>query len=69
MSEVERWLSLEEISKHLGVSKDTIRSWIKKNTIPFHRVGRQYKFRLSEVDEWVESGESANADKQGKPEE
>jgi excisionase family DNA binding protein len=51
------------------VSKDTIRSWIKKNTIPFHRVGGQYKFRLSEVDEWVESGESANADKQGKPEE
>lgn len=68
MSEVERWLSLEEISMHLGVSKDTIRSWIKKDTIPFHRVGRQYKFRLSEVDEWVESGASADADKQSKPE-
>lgn len=63
MSEVERWLSLEEISKHLGVSKDTIRSWIKKDTIPFHKVGRQYKFKLSEVDEWVESGASADADK------
>lgn len=28
--ELERWFSLEEISKHLGVSKDTIRGWIKK---------------------------------------
>ncbi len=46
-------------SRHLGVSKDTIRAWIKKNVIPYHRVGRQYKFRLSEVDAWVESGESA----------
>ncbi len=63
MSGVERWMSLEEISKHLGVSKDTIRSWIKKETIPFHKIGRQYKFRLSEVDAWVESGESADADK------
>lgn len=63
MSEVERWLSLEEISKHLGVSKDTIRSWIKKETIPYHKVGRQYKFRISEVDHWVESGASADADK------
>lgn len=69
MSEVERWLSLEEISKHIGVSKDTIRSWIKKETIPFHKIGRQYKFRLSEVDAWVESGESADADKQNNSEE
>lgn len=63
MEIVERWLNLEEISIHLGVSKDTIRSWIKKDTIPFHKVGRQYKFRVSEVDAWIESGQSANADK------
>ncbi len=63
MGKVERWMSLEEIAKHLGVSKDTIRAWIKKETIPYHKVGRQYKFRLSEVDDWVESGESADADK------
>lgn len=69
MSGVERWLSLEEISKHIGVSKDTIRSWIKKETIPFYKIGRQYKFRLSEVDAWVESGESADADKQNNSEE
>lgn len=44
-------------------SKDTIRSYIKKGTIPFYKVGRQYKFKLSEVDAWVESGQSADADK------
>lgn len=63
VNEPERWLNLEEISKHLGVSKDTIRAWIKKETIPFHKVGRQYKFKISEVDKWIESGESAEADK------
>lgn len=68
-NEPERWLSLEEISKYLGVSKDTVRSWIKKNTIPFHKVGRQYKFRVSEVDAWIESGESADADKPAPSEE
>ena len=35
-AELERWFSLEEISKHLGVSKDTIRGWIKE-TIPFYK--------------------------------
>ncbi|MGN9173314.1 helix-turn-helix domain-containing protein [Lachnospiraceae bacterium HCP1S3_A8] len=63
MEEIERWYSLEEIANHLGVSKDTIRSYIKKGTIPFYKVGRQYKFKLSEVDVWVESGQSADADK------
>lgn len=69
MSDVERWFSLDEISKHLGVSKDTIRCWIKKETIPYYRVGRQYKFKLTEVDAWVESGQSANADKENITEE
>ena len=59
----ERWSNLEEIANHIGVSKDTIRSWIKKETIPHHKIGRQYKFKISEVDAWVESGQSADADK------
>ncbi|NME31876.1 helix-turn-helix domain-containing protein [Ligilactobacillus ruminis] len=58
---VERWINLEEIARHLSVSKNTIRLWIKKETIPCHKVGRQYKFRLSEVDAWVEGGKSADA--------
>ncbi len=69
MSEIERWYSLEEIANHLGVSKDTIRSWIKKETIPHYKVGRQYKFKVSEVDAWVESGQSAEADKNNNVEE
>ncbi len=59
----ERWLSLEEIARHIGCSKDTIRAWIKKESIPYHKVGRQFKFKISEIDNWIESGKSANADK------
>jgi len=35
MEEVERWYNLEEIANHLGVSKDTIRSYIKKAQFRF----------------------------------
>ena len=58
-SEPEKWSSLEEIAEHLGVSKDTIRNWIKKGVIPHRRIGKQYKFKISEVDAWVDSGKSA----------
>jgi excisionase family DNA binding protein len=52
----EKWVNLEDIAKHLSVSHDTIRAWIRKGTIPFFRAGKQYKFKISEVDEWVRSG-------------
>lgn len=60
MSEtMEKWSSLEETAEYLGVTKDTIRNWIKKADIPAHKVGRLRKFKLSEVDAWVKSGKGA----------
>lgn len=54
----ERWISVIEIAEHLGISKDTIHKWIKNKSIPSHRIGKLWKFKASEVDEWVRSGES-----------
>lgn len=55
----EKWTSLEETAEYLGVNKDTIRNWIKKKNMPAQKIGRQWKFKLSEVDDWVKSGKSA----------
>lgn len=56
MQESERWLSVEEIGAHLGLSKETIYRWLDKKKIPAHRVGRLWKFKASEVDGWVMDG-------------
>ena len=61
-NEPEKWVNLEDIAEHLKISKDTIRVYVKKGVIPFHRVGKQYKFRISDIDTWVESGEAAKID-------
>lgn len=55
----ESWSSLEDVAIFLGVNKDTIRNWIKRKDMPAHKVGRQWKFKLSEVDAWIKSGKSA----------
>jgi excisionase family DNA binding protein len=60
MADVERWFSVEEIAKHLGVSKETIYRWVEKEKIPASKVGRQWKFKVSEVDEWVKNGGAKN---------
>lgn len=56
MTQLEPWFSVEEIAKHLGVSKETIYRWLERQKIPAHRIGKLWKFKPSEVDEWVKSG-------------
>lgn len=56
MDEPEPWISVDEIAKHLGVSKDTVYRWIEDRGLPAHRMGRLWKFKASEVDEWVRLG-------------
>lgn len=55
----ENWISITDASEHLGVTKDSIRKWIKKTDIPAHKIGKLWKFKKSELDEWVKSGKSA----------
>jgi len=56
----EKWSSLEETAEYLGVSKDTIYRWIAKKQMPAHKIGRLWKFKVSEVDEWVRKGKSSD---------
>ena len=55
----ENWISITEAAEHLGVTKDSIRKWIKKTDIPAHKIGKLWKFKKSKLDEWVKSGKSA----------
>jgi len=57
MAEMEdRWLSVGDICTYLGVSNDTVYRWIEKQDMPAHRVGRLWKFKKDEIDEWVRNG-------------
>jgi len=58
--QAERWLSVDEIAAYLGIKRDTIYKWISEKQMPAHRMGRLWKFRKEEVDEWVKSGGAGN---------
>jgi excisionase family DNA binding protein len=48
-----RWASTDEIATHLGIRRDTVYKWIDRYDLPAHKVGRLWKFRKDEVDQWV----------------
>jgi len=59
----EPWTSVDDIARHLGVAKDSIYRWIDRRGLPAHRIGRLWKFKISEVDRWVRAG-GADSDRE-----
>jgi excisionase family DNA binding protein len=62
----EPWVSVDDVATHLGVAKDSIYRWIEHRGLPAHKIGRLWKFKLSEVDDWVRAG-GADAPQASKP--
>ena len=54
----DRWLSVDEIAAYLGIKRETIYKWLAEKNMPAHKLGKLWKFRKDEVDEWLRSGEA-----------
>lgn len=60
IQQTENWVSMKDITKYLDVSRETVLQWIGNRNMPASKVGRLWKFKISEVDEWIRSGGSAD---------
>lgn len=61
--QIDKYIGIEEAAIFLSVKVATIRKWLASDKgIPAHKVGRQWKFKISELDNWVKSGCSAIID-------
>ena len=59
MDSIEKWISLSEVAEYLGVAEVTIYRWLEKGKIPAHKIGTQWRFKPSMIDEWVKSGSAS----------
>ena len=56
----DKYISIDEAAEYLGIKTVTLRTWIKvKPNIPAHKIGKLWKFKRMELDEWIQSGKSA----------
>lgn len=54
----EPWVTAEQVAQHLGVVKDTVYRWRERKGLPAHKIGRLWKFQLSEVGANRENGKN-----------
>lgn len=62
----DRWLSVEEAAAYLGVKRNTVYRWIANKHMPAHRVGRLWKFKRTEIDDWVKEEHVTEASEDNK---
>ena len=61
MGAEEGWVGIARVATHLGVARESIYRWVDSKGFPGHRVGRLLRFKLSEVDEWVQARGGENS--------
>ncbi len=49
----ERLLTIDEVAEFLHVNPMTVYSWVKDEKIPAFKIGKVWRFRKTEIDEWL----------------
>jgi excisionase family DNA binding protein len=51
---MEKYFNTKELSEYLRIPEQTIRRWVLKNEIAYIRIHNIIRFRLSEIEKWVD---------------
>lgn len=57
-------LTIEEVAKYLRVSDRTVYDWAQKGEIPAGKIGTVWRFKKTEVENWVNARLSSDSSKQ-----
>jgi excisionase family DNA binding protein len=49
------FISITKLVKYLNLSKMKIYSLIKNDKLPYYRLGKRYYFRITEIDQFINS--------------
>jgi len=59
---MEIYLTIEELAAMLKLSEQTIRRYVLNKTVPYRKIKKAVRFRLSEIEKWIDGGCSDNVE-------
>ena len=51
-----KWISRQEVRDYLGMKCHTVMRWIDQSGMPASKVGKLWRFKTADIDEWVKKG-------------
>jgi excisionase family DNA binding protein len=54
--DMEIYLTIAELAGMVKLSGQTIRRYVLNKTIPYHKIQKAVRFRLSEIEMWIDGG-------------
>ena len=52
----EKWVDTKTVAEYLNINRQTVFAWIAQKKLPAVKVGKSWRFKLSEIDTWLRSG-------------
>jgi excisionase family DNA binding protein len=56
------YLNVQNIANYLGIRTSTLYSMVEKKRVPHYRIGRQIRFKKTEIDAWMAGQREAAVD-------
>jgi excisionase family DNA binding protein len=50
---IKRFYTIQEVSEYLGIEVSTLYAWVHTRQIPYYKIGRLVKFKVEEIEQWV----------------
>jgi excisionase family DNA binding protein len=62
---VETYLTIAELADYIKLSEQTVRRYVLNKTVPYHKIHKAVRFRVSEIEKWIDGGGLDGAVKAG----
>lgn len=56
---MEDWMTVSEVADYLKLGKTKIYQYVQQGKIPGYKIGGQWRFNRTEIDQWIRSGSSS----------
>ena len=62
---METYFTVAELAEYIKLSEQTVRRYVLNKTVPYHKIHRAVRFRVSEIEKWIDGGGLDGAVKAG----
>lgn len=51
---MKKLIDINQLAEYIGVSTHTIYLWVSQRKIPYVKLGRNLRFRVDDIEQWIE---------------